>query len=1431
MGFLTLLVFSSPRAVAAGESLEKGIQLLTSEILDQSLQEQQRPVGRMGFPDDSLAVQELKALAKERQGLMKALLREGPKGVRKVLEMVRENKMQNRIPLTLHRHLDPWLEKEVRRKGRLEVFVAEDFGPEGVLTLAEFRYFLKEAGSTSELFFSTETQRGLISGDKIQVSGIQIGDALVPAEGEGTEEGGGGGLLVVSEAPLDTLGEQRVLAILVDFRDKKENPEVTPSAVEEVIFRRVNEWYQENSFHQSPSTGTWFTGKVVGWYELPLRVGNTCPDADVLMAEAIRAADAADSTLNLGSYDRVLVGFPGLPCSSGGNGWAGRGTVGKVSASTPDGTILVSQAWINGWGIPPFNRVTKVVTHELGHNQGLWHAHHLDCGIKAVPDLLPVMCKPPVFYGDFCCTDSEYGDLYSVMGSSQTGHFGAVQKAQIGWIPPQNVVTLRPGTTGSVTSRTSHTIDLLERPSSRPQVLKILKEVDGETGRSSWYSVEYRRPVDADGSLAYPNPLPNPPSAAPHPFTVYNIDGAMMILAREVGLNRLEPSLLDMTPESRPDGWAYDFYDATLTVGHPPFQDPSGITISTTGVNDTSLSVSVTIPPDTMGPQLRIVQPENRVVSGRLVRLQADVVDNASRITEVEFYKDGNLVAKRPTTPSLWLEWDTTLEQNGTSHTWILRAVDERGNPGASEPVTFTVDNSLPSVELIAPQGSGPFQGVLPVWVKVSAGPSRWPVRAVEFSIDGRAIFQTATAMANDPSVFEFLWDTRRHPNGPHTVQTRVSMFDFTTAESISMEVMINNPAPVVRISYPAQGQILKEVVTVSAELLDPSLASRISRLVLMVDGNARVSDQQAPYAFTWDTFPPEKNGVHDLFVQADLTDGSTGHSAPITVTVNNFILMAKILEPMNQAPVRGMATVKADLTNNGFAPVVSVVKLLVNQEPSLILRPPFMRPFTFQWDTTALEDGLYTLQVEVNLLNRNFGYSEPIQVFVANYNELPRANAGADQQVRSGQRVVLDGSASFDSEQEPLVYSWRQMDGLPAVSLVNASTEHPTFTAPPVTVSTPLTFELTVTDSVRNTGRDTVVITVLPGVNQQPVAQGGTLFIQEDQSVPVTLRATDPEGGPLIYLIVTSPTLGTLTGTGPNVTYKPDANVFGVDRFTFQVRDVEGALSNIATVRIAISPLNDPPVLTPTGSKSVAEGEPLEFDVIAIDVDGDPLTYSASGLPVNAGFDPVRHHFNWTPDFAQGREDPYAVTFNVSDGKGGEASEIVSITVTDVNRPPVVQAAVRPAVATDGQIVTLDGAGSLDPDNDPVTYDWSQRAGPPVDLLSPTGVRASFVAPAVSTATVLTFELIVRDGRQGSGSSIVGVTISPRGDADGDGRLTHVDVATLLKGLAGIGSARVPASTDPRFPAWDFNRDGQVNQEDATGPTGLMQRLLGRNP
>ncbi len=74
------------------------------------------------------------------------------------------------------------------------------------------------------------------------------------------------------------------------------------------------------------------------------------------------------------------------------------------------------------------------------------------------------------------------------------------------------------------------------------------------------------------------------------------------------------------------------------------------------------------------------------------------------------------------------------------------------------------------------------------------------------------------------------------------------------------------------------------------------------------------------------------------------------------------------------------------------------------------------------------------------------------------------------------------------------------------------------------------------------------------------------------------------------------------------------------------QLSDSRNVLINVNNV------INLAPVLEQIGNKTVNAGSKIQFAVNATDPNGDALTYSASGLPVNAMFDPATRTFSWTP-------------------------------------------------------------------------------------------------------------------------------------------------------------------------------------------------------
>jgi M6 family metalloprotease-like protein len=85
------------------------------------------------------------------------------------------------------------------------------------------------------------------------------------------------------------------------------------------------------------------------------------------------------------------------------------------------------------------------------------------------------------------------------------------------------------------------------------------------------------------------------------------------------------------------------------------------------------------------------------------------------------------------------------------------------------------------------------------------------------------------------------------------------------------------------------------------------------------------------------------------------------------------------------------------------------------------------------------------------------------------------------------------------------------------------------------------------------------------------PVANNMTVGTLKNTPVSITLTATDVENEAVTYFVVTNPTKGTLTGTVPNLTYRPSTNYMGGDCFTFKATDGVYT-SNLATVSIDVN-------------------------------------------------------------------------------------------------------------------------------------------------------------------------------------------------------------------------------------------------------------------
>ncbi|MDY6952568.1 MAG: putative Ig domain-containing protein, partial [Thermodesulfobacteriota bacterium] len=200
------------------------------------------------------------------------------------------------------------------------------------------------------------------------------------------------------------------------------------------------------------------------------------------------------------------------------------------------------------------------------------------------------------------------------------------------------------------------------------------------------------------------------------------------------------------------------------------------------------------------------------------------------------------------------------------------------------------------------------------------------------------------------------------------------------------------------------------------------------------------------------------------------------------------------------------------------------------------------------------------------------------------------------------------------------------------------------------------------------------------------------------------TMTASDPDNDDLAYTAGNVPTGADFDEGTQTFTWTPDYGDAGNYTVTFTVTDNGTPIqSDSEDVTITVGDVNRPPVLNTIGAKGVDEGQALTFAVTATDPDNDDLTYSADNVPAGGNFEEASQSFTWTPDY--GDAGNYTVTFTVTDNGSPEQSdsEEVTITVGNVNRPPVLNA-IGAKTVEEGQPLTFTVTGS-DPDNDGLTY------------------------------------------------------------------------------------------------------------------------------
>ena len=288
-----------------------------------------------------------------------------------------------------------------------------------------------------------------------------------------------------------------------------------------------------------------------------------------------------------------------------------------------------------------------------------------------------------------------------------------------------------------------------------------------------------------------------------------------------------------------------------------------------------------------------------------------------------------------------------------------------------------------------------------------------------------------------------------------------------------------------------------------------------------------------------------------------------------------------------------------------------------------------------------------------------------------------------------------------------------------------------------------------------------TVAVTI-SNTNDAPVSSNGTLTINEDTVGNGTLTASDIDGDALTYSIVTQPTKGTLSLNSSNgtYTYTPNANANGSDSFTFKAND--GTVdSNISTVSITITPVNDAPT-TSNDTLAVVEDTPKNSQLIALDVDGNSLTYSVVTQPTKGtiSLNSSTGNYTYTPNSNTTGADSF--TFKVNDGTVDSNVSTVSVNISNTNDAPT----------TSNGTLTINedtvGNGTLvasDIDGDVLTYSVVTQPTKGTVSVNPT-TGAYVYTPSLNANGSDSFTFKANDGTVDSNISTVSITITPVNDA-----------------------------------------------------------------
>ena len=404
---------------------------------------------------------------------------------------------------------------------------------------------------------------------------------------------------------------------------------------------------------------------------------------------------------------------------------------------------------------------------------------------------------------------------------------------------------------------------------------------------------------------------------------------------------------------------------------------------------------------------------------------------------------------------------------------------------------------------------------------------------------------------------------------------------------------------------------------------------------------------------------------------------------------------------------------------------------------------------------------------------------------------------------------VAVDGSATTDEDtNSEIMLVASDVDG-PALTyaIVDVPTKGtlsgtaPALTyAPGINQTGPDSFTFRVNDGASDSNTATFSITITPA-NDGPTAVDDTVVATEDDRLVLLTSGvdspaandTDPENDSLTVTAVGAATGGSVALDAGEITFDPAANTCGVGIASFSYTVSDGALTDDGVVTLDIACLNDAPTVTNPGDQTDAEGASVNLQLVAADVDGDALTYSANGLPAGLSISPATGLISGTIGFAADGSHPVTVT--VTDGiVATPVSTDFDWVVSGTNGPPVFDQDLGDRTDAEGETINLP-APATDPDGDVLVF---AATGLPDGLaISPTtGTISGEIGTNAADSSPFDVTITVSDGLADDVADTFSWTIDGRNETPAavDDTFDATEDTALILPADGTGS---PAEND----------------------------------